>query len=65
MLKQPIGRNTPSSFLDYEKRHIDWLNAVLEGIVLTPAEENTLIWLAGLEDSTVKNICSVFEKLKG
>lgn len=65
MLKQPIGRNISSSFLDYEKRHIDWLNAVLEGIVLTPAEEKTLIWLAGLEDSTVKNICSVFEKLKG
>ena len=65
MLKQPIGRNISSSFLDYEKRHIDWLNAVLEVIVLTPAEEKTLIWLAGLEDSTVKNICSVFEKLKG
>ena len=65
MLKQPIGRNISSSFLDYEKRHIDWLNAVLEGIALTPAEEKTLIWLAGLEDSTVKNICSVFEKLKG
>lgn len=65
MLKQPIGRNISSSFLDYEKRHIDWLNAVLEGIVLTHAEEKTLIWLAGLEDSTVKNICSVFEKLKG
>lgn len=65
MLKQPIGRNISSSFLDYEKRHIDWLNAVLEGIVLTPAEEKTLIWLAGLEDGTVKNICSVFEKLKG
>ena len=65
MLKQPIGRNISSSFLDYEKRHIDWLNAVLDGIVLTPAEEKTLIWFAGLEDSTVKNICSVFEKLKG
>ncbi|MDD7718796.1 MAG: hypothetical protein PUJ11_04770 [Eubacteriaceae bacterium] len=65
MLKQPSGRSLPVPFLEYEKRNIDRFNTVLDDISLTPAEEKTLIWIAGLEDSTVNNIYSVFEKLKG
>ena len=61
MLKQLKG----ISVLSYEKKHIDQINAVLIGVPLSPAEERTLIWLAGWEDSTVNNICSIFEKLKG
>lgn len=65
MLKQPNGRNVTISFLDYEKKHIDQINTVLVGIPLSASEERTLIWLAGWEDSTVNNICSIFEKLRG
>ena len=61
MLKQPKG----ISVLSYEKKHIDQINTVLAGVPLSPAEERTLIWLAGWEDSTVNNICSIFEKLRG
>lgn len=39
------------------------MNEVLVGVELTKAEEQTLIWLAGWEESTVYNLLSVMEKV--
>ena len=41
---------------------IQKMNEVLEGVELTKAEERTLLWLAGWEESTVDNLLSVIEK---
>ncbi len=60
-----INRNVPSSFLTHEQQNIDKVNETLKGVELSPAEEKTLLWLCGRERSTVNNICSIFEKLKG
>ncbi len=38
------------------------LNEVLGDIELTPEEENSLMWLAGWEITTVMNIVTIFEK---
>lgn len=45
-----------------EGRQIQKMNKVLAGVELTKAEERTLIWLAGWEESTVGNPLSVIEK---
>ena len=57
MIRQPEkgSRNVNDTFYAAEKRRID---------LLTTQEENTLIWLAGWEDSTVRHITSAFEKAK-
>lgn len=65
LLKQLENRNVPSSFLTHEQQNIDKINETLKDVELSPAEERTLLWLCGWERSTVNNICSVFEKLKG
>jgi len=64
MIKQPPkgSRNVNDTFLESEKRKIDLFNEVLGDINLTLAEESSLIWLAGWETSTVKNIIVAFEK---
>ena len=49
----------------YEQAKIDMLNEVLKDIELSKDEEKSLIWLCGWEKSTVENICSVMNKLKG
>lgn len=66
MIRQPKkgSRNVNDVFYAAEKRKIDLLNQVLEEAELTAQEENTLIWLAGWEDSTVRHIISAFEKAK-
>ena len=38
------------------------MNKVLADVELTKAEEKTLIWLAGWEESTVEHLLSVIEK---
>lgn len=38
------------------------MNEVLADVELTKAEETTLIWLAGWEESTVDHLLSVIEK---
>lgn len=58
------SRNVNDTFYAAEKRRIDLLNQVLGEAELTTQEENTLIWLAGWEDSTVRHIISAFEKAK-
>ena len=66
MIRQPEkgSRNVNDIFYAAEKRKIDLLNQVLGETELTAQEENTLIWLAGWEDSTVRHIISAFEKAK-
>ncbi len=66
MIRQPEkgSRNVNDTFYAAEKRRIDLLNQVLGEAELTTQEENTLIWLAGWEDSTVRHIISAFEKAK-
>lgn len=66
MITQPErgSRNVNDTFYAVEKRRIDLLNQVLGEVELTAQEENTLIWLAGWEDSTVRHIISAFEKAK-
>lgn len=64
MLKRPErdSRNVNDLFYEAEDRQIQKMNKVLEGVKLTKAEEKTLIWLAGWEESTVDNLLSVIEK---
>lgn len=49
-------------FYEAEGRQIQKMNKVLAGVELTKAEERTLIWLAGWEESTVDHLLSVIEK---
>ena len=64
MLKQPEreSRNVNALFYEMEGRQIQKMNKVLADVELTKAEEKTLIWLAGWEESTVDNLLSVIEK---
>ena len=64
MLKQPEreNRNVNDLFYEMEGRQIQKMNKVLADVVLTKAEEKTLIWLAGWEESTVDHLLSVIEK---
>jgi hypothetical protein len=65
MLKQQLeNRNVNEYFLETEKKYIDILNEALDGIELTKAEENSLLWLCGFEMSTIKNIANVIKKAK-
>lgn len=65
MIKQPLeNRNMTDLGLQYERKHIDMLNQALGDIELTPAEEQSLVWLAGWETSTIRHIISAFEKAK-
>lgn len=64
MLKQPEreSRNVNAFFYEMEGRQIRKMNEVLADVELTKAEERTLIWLAGWEESTVDNLLSIIEK---
>ena len=64
LIKQPEygSRNVNDFFYEAEGRMIQKMNEVLEGVELTKAEERTLLWLAGWEESTVDNLLSVIEK---
>lgn len=64
MLRQPEKgkRNENDFFYETEGRRIQKINKVLAGVELTKAEEKTLIWIAGWEESTVDNLLSVIEK---
>ena len=56
------SRNVNDFFYEMEGRQLQKMNKVLAGVELTKAEEKTLIWLAGWEESTVDNLLSVIEK---
>ena len=64
MLKQPEreSRNVNDLFYEMEGRQIQKMNKVLARVELTKAEEKTLIWLAGWEESTVDHLLSVIGK---
>ena len=64
MLKQPEreSRNVNDLFYEMDGRQIQKMNKVLADVELTKAEEKTLIWLAGWEESTVEHLLSVIEK---
>jgi len=64
MIRQPEKGSRNVNEYAAEKRRIDLLNQVLGEAELTTQEVNTLIWLAGWEDSTVRHIISAFEKAK-
>lgn len=63
MIKQPAygSRNVNDYFYESERR-IEKMNKVIGNIELTKGEEQTFIWLAGWEESTVDHILSVIEK---
>lgn len=65
MLKQPEwgSGNVNELFYKAEGRKILKINEALAGVELTKAEEKTLLWLAGWEESTVDNLLSVIEKI--
>ena len=65
MLKQPErgSRNVNDIYYDFEARMIEKMNVVLGDVELTKAEEKTLIWLAGWEESTIDHLVAVIEKV--
>lgn len=64
MIRQPAfeGRNVNKLFYETESRQIEKMNTVLRGVELTKAEERTLVWLAGWEESTIDQLLSIIEK---
>lgn len=50
--------------MDYDKDYFDKLQAATIGLGLTDDEKRTLQWLAGWDQSTVKNILSIITKAK-
>lgn len=65
MIKQPErgSRNVNDTYYDFETRMIEKMNTVLGDVKLTKAEEGTLIWLAGWEESIINHLMSVMEKV--
>lgn len=62
-LKQPVEfRNISSGSLADERICLSMLNDALEFVELTEAEKRSLVWLAGWEKSTVRNIVNAFQK---
>ena len=45
-----------------KERNMQKLRALFKGVRITEEERRTLEWLAGWEQSTVDNLCSVIEK---
>ncbi len=48
----------------YQDSNIDILNEGFKEVELTSSEEKTLKWLAGYEESSIKNIVSAIKKIK-
>jgi len=55
-------RNVNKYFYEREARMIAALNEIFGGVELTAAEMRTLVWLAGWEECTVKNLLSAIRK---
>ena len=56
-------RNVNEYFYESEARRIAMLNEIFGAVELTKAEMQTLIWLAGWEECTVKNVVSAIRKV--
>jgi len=65
MIIQPEwgSRNVNEYFYESEARRIEILNEIFGDVKLTRAEMQTLVWLAGWEESTVKNVVSAIRKV--
>jgi len=65
MIIQPEwgSRNVNESFYESEARRIDMLNEIFGDVELSRTEMQTLVWLAGWEESTVKNVVSAIKKV--
>ena len=66
MIKQPDfeSRNVNRYFYESETKWIAEINELVGDIELTKAEEIVMIWLAGWDDNTIRNILSVMKKVK-
>lgn len=56
-------RNVNEYFYESEAWRIDMLNEVFGDVELSRTEMQTLVWLAGWEESTVKNVVSAIKKV--
>jgi len=56
-------RNVNKYFYESEARRIEILNEIFGDVKLSRAEMQTLVWLAGWEESTVKNVVSAIRKV--
>lgn len=48
----------------WEQDNLKKLQMAIDNIELTKTEEKTLNWLAGWDNITVENICSIFKKIQ-
>ena len=66
MIKQPAfeSRNVSRGFYETEAKWIAEINELLGDIELTKTEEIVMIWLAGCDDSIIRNILRVMKKIK-
>ena len=64
MIRQPKlnDRNITVSAYEREEENLMLLNEVIGNTILTPAEEQIMIWLAGWEKSTVRHIIDALKK---
>jgi len=64
MIRQPKlnDRNITVSAYEMEEENLMLLNEVIGNTILTPAEEQIMIWLAGWEKSTVRHIIDALKK---
>jgi len=56
-------RNVNESFYESEAWRIEILNEIFGDVELSRAEMQTLVWLAGWEESTVNNVVSAIRKV--
>ena len=56
-------RNVNKYFYESEAHRIAALNEIFGEVELTAAEMRTLVWLAGWEECTVKNVISAIRKV--
>ena len=65
MIIQPEwgSRNVNEYFYESEARRIEILNEIFGDVKLSRAEMQTLVWLAGWEESTVNNVVSAIRKV--
>jgi len=56
-------RNVNKYFYESEARRIEILNEIFGDVKLSRAEMQTLVWLAGGEESTEKNVVSAIRKV--
>ena len=64
MIRQPEWgtRNVNRYFYESEARRIAALNEIFGNVELTAEEMQTMVWLAGWDDSTVTNMISAIRK---